>query len=145
MSVTLSLTSVAWPASHSVSQSVHQSANQSVKQSPTTTIIQSHAPRNATSLYVSLTPTRTSNCLSLRWQPFQSHPTHDVIAHPLTHAARHMHSIHRLAVSSLRGSLLLTSRAACTWSVWAGSTLLRSPNARQEQLKDSLTDLQFMF
>ena len=51
---------VGQPVSQSVSQSVHQSANQSVKQSPTTTIIQSHAPRNATSLYVSLTPTRTA-------------------------------------------------------------------------------------
>ena len=45
--------------SQSVSQSVRQSASKSAKQSLTTTIIQSHAPRNATSLYVSLTPTRT--------------------------------------------------------------------------------------
>ena len=47
--------------SQSTNQSVlvHQSASQSAKQLPTTTIIQSNAPRNAASLYVSLTPTRT--------------------------------------------------------------------------------------
>ena len=85
------------PASQSVSQSVHQSANQSVKQSPTTTIIQSHAPRNATSLYVSLTPTRTV-CHSAG-NPFNL--TNSLCHCAFTHSrsTSHGHSILRLAVS----------------------------------------------
>ena len=50
--------SISQPVSGSVSQSINQ-PGQSVKQSPTTTVIQSNAPRNATSLCGSLTPTRT--------------------------------------------------------------------------------------
>ena len=66
-------------------ESVHQSASQSVKQSPTTTVIQSNAPRNATSLCGSLTPTQTvchsvGNSFNLI-QPILSRHIHSLTQH----------------------------------------------------------------
>jgi hypothetical protein len=76
------------PASQSVSQSVSPPISQPVSQ--TVANHNNHSVTRTTQCNLALCISHThSNCLSLRWQPFQSHPTHYVTAHSLTHAARH--------------------------------------------------------
>jgi hypothetical protein len=75
---------VSQPANQSVSPPISQPVSQTVANH------NNHSITRTTQCNLALCISHThSNCLSLRWQPFQSHPTHYVIAHSLTHAARH--------------------------------------------------------
>ena len=88
-------------ANQSVSQSVSQSTNQPAKQSPTTTqsFSHTHHAMQPRPMYLSHPLGLFCHSAGDSWRPFQSHPTRYVTAHSLTHAARHTHSILRLAVS----------------------------------------------